>query len=832
MLNIPEEVRELLTKGSVKKNFRVHFPNGERADITNANVISESVTLTESLCSQNSLVFGLCESPQIEFETFGVGNIRGNTIECSMEVDVTDALYRKQTIVSNGNGSQEFLVNLTDAVVGSTINLRCERRASFSVDAKIVSGGYVDFLFSEDNYTFSTTVTENTPRGLATLVLDTNEYSIWSFEVCISDLEYETSSDVDFPFYSIPYGTFVVDSCKKQADMTHRQVVAYSEYANKPLSDYPYIMSACGSNLYTDTPNAWLGLDTIVNILTANTNNMVAWDVMGVSSGTITPSYNFTYEGTDYILEYSRDTYVPIFENETLDPGTYIADKCFNTEAHMIKFQKDYELYEQIEANPILLYAYNKMVDEGLIDVVNFYSNSIVMLSGTAYYSDFKSAKPKNITEFVSPIIVPYQGIISPTILADYDFRVKLYDSSVVVLKGMRLYTSDYTEVVRTKVSTSNIPFGKNLGEFFTQMGSTPLVGNYVIPKSTSKSVKLKNTSTSKNKTFSLYKYDLSNILNASSSELLTGACEINGKFGKICRDNSFEIISIKDNFDEDNVMVISTDNYSSLWYEDEMSKPIGRVECNFDDDGETKYLKYDLVDNFNPIDYCTYSITENFFIKNFVQDNRCLNYMLSNMAQNIGDITYMPMELSMVGRPDVEAGDVFKVYLKNGTYFIGLVEQRTLSGINALSDSVTSKDEGSSTRSGSSGSSSGSVSNSLGLMAKKLWENPSPSSTFAAQTITLSDDVNNYDFIGIISAQGSGSTGRTRLLPMILWPVGSTTIAYMNVGTYRNYVREFTFSDNTISVAGCSYFGTYGSSTTTPDNASLIPRYIYGFKQ
>lgn len=86
MLTIPQEIKDLLHLDHCKKNIRIHFPNGERTDICNDLIVKDSVQFTESLCSQDSLKFGLCESPIFECETVGVGNIKGATIEVSCEV--------------------------------------------------------------------------------------------------------------------------------------------------------------------------------------------------------------------------------------------------------------------------------------------------------------------------------------------------------------------------------------------------------------------------------------------------------------------------------------------------------------------------------------------------------------------------------------------------------------------------------------------------------------------------------------------------------------------------------------------------------------------------
>lgn len=89
MLTIPSAIKTLFQTDGVNKNFRAHFPNGEMADITNANVVYESVKFTESVCSQDPFKFGLAESSVIEFETVGISNIYGMVIECGIEIDTS-----------------------------------------------------------------------------------------------------------------------------------------------------------------------------------------------------------------------------------------------------------------------------------------------------------------------------------------------------------------------------------------------------------------------------------------------------------------------------------------------------------------------------------------------------------------------------------------------------------------------------------------------------------------------------------------------------------------------------------------------------------------------
>ena len=98
MISITSEIKELYHQDHCYKNIRIHFPNGERTDICNNLIVKDSVSFTESLCSQNTLKFGLCESPIFECEVVGVGNIKGATIEVSCEIEcpatVEDAAWR------------------------------------------------------------------------------------------------------------------------------------------------------------------------------------------------------------------------------------------------------------------------------------------------------------------------------------------------------------------------------------------------------------------------------------------------------------------------------------------------------------------------------------------------------------------------------------------------------------------------------------------------------------------------------------------------------------------------------------------------------------------
>lgn len=87
MIQVDDVTREMLLDSSTKKSFSVHFLNGEYRDLTSNDIVSESVKLTESICSGMEVQFGLCEASMIEFETIGVGNLKGAVFEAKIVLE-------------------------------------------------------------------------------------------------------------------------------------------------------------------------------------------------------------------------------------------------------------------------------------------------------------------------------------------------------------------------------------------------------------------------------------------------------------------------------------------------------------------------------------------------------------------------------------------------------------------------------------------------------------------------------------------------------------------------------------------------------------------------
>lgn len=114
------------------------------------------------------------------------------------------------------------------------------------------------------------------------------------------------------------------------------------------------------------------------------------------------------------------------------------------------------------------------------------------------------------------------------------------------------------------------------------------------------------------------------------------------------------------------------------------------------------------------------------------------------------------------------------------------------------------------------------------------LWTNSSPTSSFAAQTVTLSDDVDNYDFIKVVMrASTSDATIISETIPVAQFKQSSESAASGVRGglsarvSSKTCVRSFYYSDDTT----IGFTAGYQLNSTTANSSSCIPTEILGIK-
>lgn len=113
----------------------------------------------------------------------------------------------------------------------------------------------------------------------------------------------------------------------------------------------------------------------------------------------------------------------------------------------------------------------------------------------------------------------------------------------------------------------------------------------------------------------------------------------------------------------------------------------------------------------------------------------------------------------------------------------------------------------------------------SLAGRVTKLWENPAPSSPFAAQNITLNSS--DYDFLIVFSKYGNN------IASSITAPKGFGV--FLNIASATSdgaygFRRSLNYIDDTTLGASDNY-SAYGTTTATVDNTVNIPVVIYGIK-
>lgn len=90
MITLTDEQISVIKNGYKRVQVTVSFPDGERADITNDNIVYESLSFNESVCSSDTFRFGCAEASSVSFETVGIENILGYRIEVTLTYEYID----------------------------------------------------------------------------------------------------------------------------------------------------------------------------------------------------------------------------------------------------------------------------------------------------------------------------------------------------------------------------------------------------------------------------------------------------------------------------------------------------------------------------------------------------------------------------------------------------------------------------------------------------------------------------------------------------------------------------------------------------------------------
>lgn len=163
-----------------------------------------------------------------------------------------------------------------------------------------------------------------------------------------------------------------------------------------------------------------------------------------------------------------------------------------------------------------------------------------------------------------------------------------------------------------------------------------------------------------------------------SGSQVLNAICEINGCLGRVGRTGQFEFTYLEST----SPITISKNHYISADYQDYMVSQIDKLQIRQDEDD---------IGSIVGTGSNTYVIENNFLV--YGKDAAQLKAIATNVFNRIKGITYRPAEISSAGNPCIEVGDAIKLstkYAELTTYVL----ERSLKGIQALTDSYTAQGE------------------------------------------------------------------------------------------------------------------------------------------
>lgn len=625
MIKVPNNIRQLCEKDSCRKNIRIHFVNNENDDLTNNDILTESVSLTEAICS-GELRFGLCESSIFTAECKLDRNLKGAEILVTLEIDIS-------------NESETF----------------------------IFENGHV-------------------------------------------------KDDVDFPFYEIPYGRFVIKSCKKSKNGL-RQIEAYTQ----TLGDDKVTSDGTVSFLdYGLQDSERVKMEYAVKSNVAYKMNIPAFVYSNVGqiekpsefdgeveiTGTTTPA---PFRGSAVVL-YEDGTWsrmwggssdasceIDYYQFDTLDEALYYVEFATHETRESLN-KKLCDFYSERLGKKCVDFRFNTWtyVDSSPIDPTTPYIS--VMQEGSILAPGTTYRTTGNISESgscFSPFLSRASSeSIKYTVYFMKNFTVNLNRDSLTIDLvhdfSIKKVSGVFNNLSLTFPRTNNNVYVSNK----YQLNYRDLLTNGM---TVTKKDKSGNTVTQQ--------YQL------SFRELIEGFAELNATFGMYWRHaGAFAFKGL--NFPtsvypgegitpgsttkpDGAVYLIDKSAIEDITFDDELTKPYYRIlaTCSPSNATEESEIEYKvnselLIDAKHSLDY---DITSNYCLKTIpMTTTQIRNYMVV-LADALQKIRYMPCEIVLRGIPFVEAGDWVEFETNDGTMITNVLRQ-TIRGVQSLRTNIESE--------------------------------------------------------------------------------------------------------------------------------------------
>lgn len=457
--------------------------------------------------------------------------------------------------------------------------------------------------------------------------------------------------------YQIPMGVYTIDSCQRQADMNHRKIVAYGKASS------------------LDAPNEILSLKERISLHVdyyepdAYNSFLMKANLTGRIPGATYTNISYTHEeksmavayipaSPTYIYLYMLYVRIPIPENSTY---LYFADYTRSEktrqqiEGWLRPLQRDYDKYFKtfIDAfDPNCMFLDWSDSPQPFVPKVYYAKGKYV----DAYKIDSKpNSVPYSTESYICiPVGLNYHG--NKFYFRDPDeqyFYTVALPSNVPTYKMKYLYQNAYKWGGVTYYATDPI-------DYVTDFKS---------------------------------------------------AVELTGQFAYITRADGLALVNLKRQFGltpgnnlkpGTNVYPQSVtggrllpEDYESCWYDDGYTLPYGKITVKYKDtgnhDNEFNYYLVGYDENTPPETYQVYDLSDIDIIKNGKWTENQISTICGQIANNISNVSYMPVQFTGRGLPYVEAGDTFEILTSSGDSITTIVLNKTTKGELHLVDEYTS---------------------------------------------------------------------------------------------------------------------------------------------
>lgn len=662
MLNIPETVKTLYKQDGVNKNFRAHFPNGELPDITNENIVQESVKFQESVCSQDVFKFGLTEASVIEFETVGVANMYGMTIECSSEIDCSSltAAEIAEIEAETWDGTWDG-TNKVFAVPYGTFRVEsCPRDHQAMTHRRVTAYTLVGGKELKNKY-------EEIKNEL---MLPNANYTPDLTQILMSTVNQNTPGGLAAAGYT--------ENAPQSNDSTiRRAILKKTSYT----FTYPvYAQLACGAsgNFYADS----LRLETSYwyeTLMDSDTMFSVTFDPIPSDSDRVTveEAYGLLADKIDELFEEYNETIYGSQYGFNIDLSLF----GYDTAIDFVKdaFSSKSGFYSYATHGPAILIGSNIETGGPNPNALGEFSYpSVIYWPGKTY--DISSGSGNTKGQFAGPVNALN---IKDTVNALYPYReynkqgmgvCAFVPSSLHVYLYVRAEDATYTISMFEKSKTVNIQTA-TFKRYDRPSGASQIRASFEPTLNQKKAL----SATKKINCFSFANaYSLTDILN--------GYLELSARFITAGRDGNAKIIRLENLSPH----AVAPGEYSQMWWDEYDVDPIGTVRYAYTDEaGEEQIKDYKFGDGAS-----VYDMTDNAVLK--AMDGASpdvIEAMLDALfVPHLSAVNFTPIDLSMKGLPFLEAGDALAVTAQDGTVCNSYALRQEIDGIQSLTTQIDSE--------------------------------------------------------------------------------------------------------------------------------------------